>query len=202
MTASIVLFDTEYTAWEGSAARKWSEPWEHREIIQLAAIRVTLEDGLSELASFDRLVKPALNPILSEYITALTGIDQLAIDAHGVPFRQAFEGFYAFCESGRVPCFCWANDPAVLRENFALNRMPDVEFPAGIYDIRALFESAGIDTRRYTSGTVHEAVDAPFEHAAHNALNDVRSMAVTIRCLRQAGRAGDDWLGIAMRARF
>jgi len=34
------LWDTEFTAWEGSWQRGWSEDWEHREIISIAAIRV------------------------------------------------------------------------------------------------------------------------------------------------------------------
>ena len=35
-----VLYDTEYTSWEGSLQRGWSRPDEHRELVQLSAIRV------------------------------------------------------------------------------------------------------------------------------------------------------------------
>ena len=33
-TDRFVIYDTEYTAWEGSLARNWSGPNEHRELLQ------------------------------------------------------------------------------------------------------------------------------------------------------------------------
>lgn len=203
MHRQIILFDTEYTAWQGSQARKWSEPWEHREIIQIAAARIEVYDGVSELESFDRLVKPSLNPVLSPYIIELTGIQQAAIETRGVSFAEAFSAFYAFSEQGCVPLFCWGDDPAILQENLTLNEMACAPFPAGIYDIRVLFEHVGIDTRRYSSGTVHQAVGAEFKQAAHNALNDVRSLAATIRYLVRTGQLGAAWVQAAMlKAKF
>ena len=190
----IILFDTEYTAWEGSKDRKWSEPWEHREIIQIAAARIEVSQSVAELASFDCLVRPAHNPVLSAYITALTGIQQAAVDLRGVGFAEAFASFYAFCDQGRIPLFCYGDDPLVLEENFALNGMPPPAFPAGIHDIRVNFEQAGIDTRPHTSGTIYQAVGVEFEPAAHNALNDVRSMAVTIQHLLRTGQVEPGWL--------
>jgi inhibitor of KinA sporulation pathway (predicted exonuclease) len=194
----IILFDFEYTAWEGSHARKWSEPWEHREIIQIAAIRVTLDAAVEEIACFDCFVKPTHNPILSSYIIGLTGIDQPAIDTRGVCFAQAWAAFNKFCEAGRIPLFCYGDDPAVLAENFALNDMRLSPFPAGVYDIRVVFEAVGIDTSQYTSGTVHQAVSAQFNHAAHNALNDVRSLAATIRQLVSTGQIRPAWVAEPM----
>ncbi len=198
MNGKIILFDTEYTAWEGSQARKWSEPWEHREIIQIAAIRVVVDGKVTELACFDCLIKPKYNPILSPYIVALTGIQQAAVDTQGIGFADAFAAFYAFCDQGQTPLFCWGDDPSVLRENFTLHNMVAAPFPSGIYDIRVLFAQAGIDTRPYTSGTVYQAVGAAFDHAAHNALYDVRSLAVTIRQLTEMGRIGTDWMEATM----
>ena len=194
MNNAIILFDFEYTAWEGSKARNWSEPWEHREIIQIAAIRVALDAEVAETACFDCLVKPKHNPLLSAYITTLTGIAQSQVDACGVGFAKAFADFYAFCEQGRSPLFCYGDDPAVLAENYAIHAIAPVAFPAGIYDIRVIFERVGIDTRRYTSGTIHQAVGAEFHHSAHNALNDVRSLAASLRQLLRAGLIGTGWL--------
>jgi hypothetical protein len=31
----VAFFDLEYTAWEGSKARNWAGPGEHREIIEI-----------------------------------------------------------------------------------------------------------------------------------------------------------------------
>jgi inhibitor of KinA sporulation pathway (predicted exonuclease) len=193
MSQTIILFDLEYTAWEGSHARHWSEDWEHREIIQIAAIQITPTEEVIEMGHFDCLIRPTHNPLLSSYIIALTGIEQAALDARGITFPTALAAFYAFCGQGQIPLFCYGDDPGVMNENCLLNELELPAFPAGIYDIRLVFEGAGIDTRRYTSGTVHQAAGAIFEPAAHNALNDVRSMAVTLRQLIRQGRIGTDW---------
>jgi len=36
----IIIFDTEYTAWEGAKERNWSGSGEHREIVQIAAVKI------------------------------------------------------------------------------------------------------------------------------------------------------------------
>ena len=75
----IVIFDTEFTAWEGSMQRQWSLDWEHREIIQIAAVKVELTlSGAQVVSSFNTLVKTVINPTLSDYIIQLTGIEQHA----------------------------------------------------------------------------------------------------------------------------
>ncbi len=102
--------------------------------------------------------------------------------------------FFAFCDGGRIPVFCYGyDDVLVIDENCRLNDLPPAVFPAGIYDIRPIFQQAGVDTRPYTSGTVYQAVGAEFDLAAHNALNDVRSLAVTLRQLIRLGRMAQDW---------
>src|SRR5690606_28807495 len=35
----IIFYDTECTTWEGALANNWGEPWQHREIVQVAAAR-------------------------------------------------------------------------------------------------------------------------------------------------------------------
>jgi hypothetical protein len=37
---AFVFYDTEYTSWEGAMQRNWSGLDEHRELVQLSAIRV------------------------------------------------------------------------------------------------------------------------------------------------------------------
>lgn len=188
MTHKILLYDTEYTAWEGSQARRWSEPWEHREIIQIAALRVCLEDGMESEASFARFVRPRHNPILSEYIRELTGITQADVDGEGVPFAEAFGDFTEFCEQGQYALFSWGDDPGVLRENCQLSGIPFPEFSRGLHDIRDVMASAGIDTSRYTSGTVWQALDLEVDLAAHDALNDVHNLLTALRELLRQGR--------------
>jgi inhibitor of KinA sporulation pathway (predicted exonuclease) len=199
----IILFDFEYTAWEGSRARNWSGAGEHREIIQIAALRLTGNYGMTETACFNHLVRPKHNPMLSSYITKLTGIEQVEVDLHGLSFPDVFAVFYAFCDHGRIPCFCYGDDVSVLFENFSLNDMAPAGFPAGIYDIRATFEQAGINTSRHTSGTVYQELGVVFDYAAHNALNDVRSLSLTLQELLRLGHLDSSWLDAnGLRGKF
>ena len=46
---TFIIFDTEFTAWEGSQERKWSGENEFRELVQISAIRVKKKVILSLL---------------------------------------------------------------------------------------------------------------------------------------------------------
>ncbi|MEK7109115.1 MAG: 3'-5' exonuclease, partial [Patescibacteria group bacterium] len=95
-----VLFDTEFTSWEGAMARNWSGPGEYREVIQIGAIRV---DKLQEAGSFCVYVKPIKNPELSAFIKELTGISQETVDKEGKPLGEALSGFKDFV--GDLPAY-------------------------------------------------------------------------------------------------
>ena len=92
----MVVFDLEYTAWDGSLANNWSRPGEHREIVQIGAVKLDATDGMVELDSFECLVMPKNNPILSDYFIELTGITQDRVDSHGVSFSEMLSLFEAF----------------------------------------------------------------------------------------------------------
>jgi len=108
----IVIFDLEFTAWEGSLERGWSEPWEAREIIQIGAVRVKDDAKLTEVGRLVMLVTPVKNPQLSDYIITLTGIDQDAIDTEGFDFEEALDVFMDFCEGARA-ILSYSGDPDV-----------------------------------------------------------------------------------------
>ena len=69
--------DTEYTSWEGSFERDWSDPGEFKEIVQFAAFSYSKNN---ESKLFDFYIKPKLNPELSSYFKKLTGISQEVVN--------------------------------------------------------------------------------------------------------------------------
>ena len=117
--SSLIIYDTEYTAWDGSQKRKWSEPWEHREIIQIGAVKLELHEGLREIDFFNVLVKPQINPQLSGYIIKLTGITQEQIEKNGVSFLSAMEMFLHFAGQDGILA-CNHKDYIVIEENYEL----------------------------------------------------------------------------------
>ena len=90
------IFDLEFTAWEGSAARGWSGPDEYREIVQIGAVRVDGGNAFAEVDRFTAYVRPVKNPVLSDYFVSLTGITQADVDRHGVSFPEALAAFSEF----------------------------------------------------------------------------------------------------------
>lgn len=181
-----ILFDLEFTSWEGSLQRNWSGENEHREIIQIGAIRVRSET-LKETDSFLEYVRPILNPQLSDFITELTGITQEDIEARGVSFPDALARFVAFV--GTTPAYCWGRDTEVFLENCALNA---IEFPIPLTqcaDLRPLvreqFAAAGVHIEEYTSGTLIQALSTSPTRRAHDALNDMRNLLDALRELQK-----------------
>lgn len=175
---SFVLFDLEYTAWEGSQERKWSGENEYREVIQIGAIRVMGADFREE-GSFLEYVKPVKNPLLSDFITTLTGITQHDIDAKGVAFSDALEALLAFAED--LPMYCWGRDMEVLTENCRLGALSEPDQLSRMINMRPIlapvFARAGVDIANYSSGTLIAAFEQAGEtRRAHDALNDMRNL--------------------------
>ena len=115
-----IILDTEYTTWPGALESGWSEPWQHREIVQMAAILV--DGDFAEISSFERLVRPACNPQLSQLFVELTGITQSQVDVEGVTFATALHDFERYADER--PIICMNGDCRVFLDNCDLNQVP------------------------------------------------------------------------------
>lgn len=179
-----VIFDTEYTAWPGSAQRNWTAPGEFREIIQIGAIRVDCE-SLHETAAFTTLVRPKFNPILSDYIISLTGIAQADIDANGDSLPNATRAFLAFC--GGRPMYCYGFDGWIIAKNLAL--IGEAGYWTGVRptNIGDWFPQAGLDITNLSSSGLAAAAGVSYEGRAHDAAGDCRSILAAVRSLVERG---------------
>lgn len=177
----IVVFDTEYTAWEGAEARGWNHPGEHREIVQIGAL--ILETGaFSVRDTFLLYVRPKVNPRLSDFFVQFSGITQEKIDAEGVPYPEVLARFFAW--SRGLSLYSWGNDLGVMAENAALVGIP-FPFSQEDSDVRPYFAAGGIMTAGYHSSTIPRAFGEE-PPAAHDALNDARSVAEALRALARS----------------
>lgn len=171
-----IIFDTEFTAWEGSHERGWSGEGEHREIIQIGAIRVK---GLEEVDSFVVYVRPKINPKLSEYIINLTGVDQDTVDSKGVTYEEAEKAFVKWCED--LPIYSFrGSDQEVMIENDDINGLDRID-DTNYFGVTDIFEKEGIDTTDYISSTIPKAFGVTPPPDAHDALNDCRSMLLALQ---------------------
>ena len=86
-----IIFDTEYTAWEGSQERNWSGVNEYMELVQIGALKVVKTSRTIKIVKkFNIYIKPKKNPELSEYFINLTGITQNMVDKKAITFIQQF----------------------------------------------------------------------------------------------------------------
>ncbi len=190
MTAdgTLVVFDTEYTAWEGSNARGWSRPGEHREIVQIGAVKLAREPGLGEVDTFDLLVRPRINPRLSDYFIALTGITQADVESRGLPFAEALDAFAAFVDDTVGAVFSFGNDQWVVAENCRLNGIP-YPLDDGLFRNVGppLMEAVGRPALSSVSSDLPDLFGFQTPGTKHQALDDARCIAQAMRILQDRG---------------
>jgi inhibitor of KinA sporulation pathway (predicted exonuclease) len=184
-----ILLDAEYTCWEGSMARNWSQVWEHREVVQIGALRIKTQGLLEVVDQLNVISRPKINPLLSTYFSDLTGITQAKLEVDGVDFPVAYDSVARFTEGGTLPVYTWGDgDEAALRETCALHGIEfEQTFKQPYVDIRAHFRSHGVKVENYQSGTVYKSVNAIAQGLPHDALGDVLSMYVVIKALSEQG---------------
>lgn len=175
----IIIFDTEYTTWEGAMERGWSGPNEYRELVQLSAARVRLADK-QVVDTLSLYFKPVLNPVVSTYFSDLTGIDQATIDVKGVLCEEGIQQFLEW--TGGTTCFSYAYfdrplaDGHILLENIELYNLPLALPTEQFKNISSVFAAAGVPITEYNSGKLHQFFNLPATGREHEAMHDVMSI--------------------------
>ena len=186
-SGTVVVFDTEYTAWEGSAQRQWSGPGEEIEIVQIGAVKVDANDW-REVDAFSVLVKPVINPVLSDYFVALTGIQQADVDAQGQSLPEALEAFVQFT-AGATWVLSNGDDRRVVAKNCALISLP---CPLSLSNYRNLHpllpQLLNGNDKPISSYKLVDFVGPQGDEVAHQAISDARTIARTLRMLREQSR--------------
>jgi len=177
-----VVFDLEFTAWQGSMARGWSLPFELKEIVQIGAVKLDAET-LRTVDEFAMVVRPRVNPVLSDYLVALTGITNDEVANRGVDFAIAYRAFLDFV--GKGASWAFGRDDLIFEENMRLYGL--VLPPAPYGNVIPWFAQHGIDLSGGHACDVAQATGAPFEGRKHDALSDARSVALGVVTLIQRG---------------
>lgn len=173
-TTDAIVFDLEYTAWQGSMARRWMAPGEYREVVQIGAVKVDAA-SFSIRDEFQILVRPRINAELSDYFVQLTGIGNDVVMRDGIDFPQAYRAYVEFADG--APMFAFGRDDLVLKDNLRLYGIADAPaLPCHINCVPWLL-AQGIETRGAHACDVAKLCSVPFEGRAHDALDDARSVA-------------------------
>ena len=175
-----ILFDTEFTAWKGSQKTNWSNPYEHRELVQLVAYKIYKKKIIDKMGFY---IRPNINKVLSKYFTNLTGITNYKIQKIGIHPEMALRKFYEFTKHCRY-VYSYGNDWKVLKENLILNNMFKGKFilwEKKFYDFKDLIKKyTNVNPTNYSSGTIHKAFNIKLSGKQHNAEYDVYSLYLTL----------------------
>lgn len=181
-SGNFVVYDTEYTTWPGAMERNWRGPGEHREIVQIGA--VFLDAELQEIGVFSQLVRPIINPVLSDYFTELTGITNSALATEGRSLLDVLQDFSQFCAAARAAC-SFGPDDRIIDENCALAGIENPLARMPWLDIRsALLEIAKVDPAGIHSSNLPVVFGLSPQERAHDGLSDARAIASVLRYLR------------------
>lgn len=182
--AKAVVYDLEFTAWEGSMANRWSRPGEFTELVQIGALRVDARSFAVD-AELDVLVKPRVNPVLSAYLTELTGITNNDVAARGIDLVDAYRAFLDFADGCTTLAF--GTDNLIFEDNLRLYGLSGFPTPPPFINLRPWFNANGIPTAKLHSCDVGPTLGVTFEGRQHNALADTKSLVAGIRVLLERG---------------
>lgn len=190
------IFDCEYLTATGAMRRYWAGPTDPDPLVaQIGAVNLSLDGDYKLLGSLKLYIQPkdrfGRNPGLDPFFTGLTGIDQAEMDKNAMPLAEALEQFEAFSEGGSI--WSWGKDELNLFgiTCFVAGIMPPM--PANRFgNAKSLMVQAGMapdDIAATTSGQLAQRFDIPHEDQRHHdALDDARSIALTLQHLLQKGR--------------
>lgn len=159
-------------------ARDWSLPDEHREIVEIGAVRIMDAATAPKKIYFSQLVIPRINPVLSDYFIDLTGITQAELDDNGTDYPNALQAFGRFIQ-GTDMVYSYGCDGDVMVENCA---MFDIACPDAIALSTNVRKTLN---KHYGLGPKVTSSDLPTatglktgkQYRAHRALDDARAVA-------------------------
>lgn len=181
---TIVVFDLEYTAWEGSMQSQWKRPGEYREIVAIGAVKLSVSDDFREIGFLSCLVRPRINPILSDYFIELTGLTQDRLDRDGTSFADGLKRFMNFVGADVSAVFSNGGDDEVIRENSELEDIPFNPPERLFRDARPIIVAAtGLEDSEVDSFRLPELFGLEQGYHAHDALDDARAVAGALRAI-------------------
>ncbi len=179
---TIILWDTEYTCWEGCDANGWdASKNQFREFIQIAMLKINTRT-MEVVGEFLSFVKPLRNPGLSDYCKQLTAISQDDIDGAD-HFDKVLLKMKEFV--GDTVCFSFGRDFLVLYENLEINGLEN-PFTDQFVNIKQFFASKGVPIENYTSGTLSTHFGIKLDGHVHDAMDDVKSVLVSLEKVKDS----------------
>lgn len=175
-----IVLDLELTCWEQRNKEQ------AREIIEIGAVR--LNPSLETADEFQRFVRPAIHPNLSDFCKALTCIEQKSVDsAEG--FDTVFPAFMQWIGDDSYTLVTWGEpDVQYIKDDC---KRHSLKFPKRFqkkhFNAKEAFSTLkGI--RPCSMAQALQMLNIPLTGTNHRALDDARNVAKVLRWIRSIGR--------------
>jgi len=163
-----IIVDLEATCWKGCQV-------EEMEIIEIGAVCLDGET-FQPISGFEQFVRPAINPVLTEFCQNLTHIKQGKIDS-APPFAEVFESFIGWIDPGSFRLCSWGNfDYEIF--NYELKRKA-MEWPSGFsghLNLKNLYAQAYSTNVSIGLREAMRKLNMPFEGRLHRGIDDARNI--------------------------
>ena len=170
-----LILDLEATCWKGAP------PNQEREIIEIGAIKLNRYG--EEIGSFNRFVKPEINPRLSVFCQELTGIQQQQVD-RAESFAEVFDLFAEWADlfSADYLLVTWGKEDVSLLTNDCLRHQLEIDWLEPHLNLKRAFRN--LRGLRKPLGLLKclELEGFEFEGSHHRAIDDAIN---TVKIFRQ-----------------
>ncbi|MFT7433592.1 MAG: hypothetical protein ACI9TY_001229 [Alphaproteobacteria bacterium] len=186
-TKSIIIYDAEYWADEGSMHRGWGGLKDHPPyLIQFSAIKVKIEKGLPEIERCNVFMKPVDefgNAIsITRYFSDLTNITNDILDKEAVSISTAMADIKAFVANDL--CYSYGGDEKEIALSCYHWKQQHPLTPINCRDVRKVLHKAGMseaDILANSSGSLASFFGLNFTGHVHDASDDSLSILMTFR---------------------
>ena len=167
----IVIADVEHTCTEYG-----SIPPEQREVIELGAVLIDIV-SLEVIDEFSALIRPQLNPVISDFCNQLTGITQAELD-NAESFQTVFSDFLNWYSKNSSVIFAtWGSYDLVQLNIDCANHSLKPFAPPTILNLKKAFKSAKKLKKPIGLAKAMELCKFEFDGSPHRAIDDAKNTA-------------------------
>ncbi len=151
-----------------------------QEIIEFPAILIDVEKRMV-VDTFHTYVKPVFHPILSQFCTSLTGIEQPTVDA-AATFPQVWESFTTWLAPLEASSYCmlscgdWDMKTALPR-NLDAHGIDGKRFLQHIANVKTIFCDSKPGSKPAGLGAMLKHLKMQFEGRPHSGIDDSNNIA-------------------------
>lgn len=167
---NFIIYDLEATCWLGRP------PGGVNEIIEIGAVKLNAYGEV--LGSFNKFVKPTVNPILSSFCTQLTSITQQEVDSSAKYPRvlDQFQDWINIYDEDYILCSWGEFDQQQLRNDCHLHRLEDEWVESYINVKKQYHDIKGMNSHGGLKKTVKRE-GFEFTGIHHRAIADAENLA-------------------------